>query len=110
MTLRKLGVRWVSTLLLGTVAPLVTAQITGTGGPGMHGQRNDDPASQACRKQADDQKLPRGEERQKFMRQCMESKRDSSDAAKSAAARAKMGDPQSGHLHSDPPPPDPKLP
>jgi hypothetical protein len=104
MSLRRTGLCWLASVALGAVAPLVFAQMGPPGGPGMHGHGHDNPAAQECRKQADEKKLPSGEERQKFVRQCVESKQGASDAAKSAAARAKMGDPQSGHLHSDPPP------
>jgi hypothetical protein len=103
MSLRNIGLRWLGSIALGTIAPLVFAQIGPAGGPGGHGHGHDNPAAQDCRKQAEAQKLPAGEERQRFVHQCLESKRSSSDAAKAAAARAKMSDPASGHLHSDPP-------
>jgi hypothetical protein len=92
-------------LALAALAPFAGAQMGTPGGQGMHGHPRDSAAWQDCKKQADDQKLAAGPERQKFMRQCIESKHSSSDAAKSEAARAKMSDPQSGHLHSDAPPP-----
>ena len=103
MSLRSIGARWLASVALGTVAPLVLAQMGAPVGPGARGHAHDSPAAQECRKQAEAQKLPTAEERQKFVRQCVESKQGASDAAKSAAARARMGDPQSGHLHSDPP-------
>jgi hypothetical protein len=103
MSRRRIGGRWLASFALGTVAPLVLAQIAPPGGAGMHGRGRDHPAWQDCSKQADERKLPAGDERRTFVRQCLESKRGASDAAKAAAARAKMGDPQSGHLHSDPP-------
>ena len=102
MKLQRMRRRWLASIALGTVAPLVLAQMGAPGGPGMRGQGRD-AAWQGCKQEADGQKLPPGPERQKFMRQCVESKRGSGDAAKSEAARAKMADPQSGHLHSDPP-------
>ena len=102
MSLRSIGLRWLGSVALGTVAPLVLAQMGPAGG---HGHGHDNPAAQECSKQAKAQKVPAGDERQKFMRQCVESRRSSSDAAKAAAARAKMSDPQAGHLRSDPPPP-----
>jgi len=92
-------------IALAALAPFAVAQVIASGGQGMHGHQRDSAAWQDCKKQADDQKLAGGPERQKFMRQCIESKHSSSDAAKSEAARAKMSDPQSGHLHSDAPPP-----
>jgi hypothetical protein len=104
MSPRRIGQRWLATIGLGTLAPLVLAQMTPPGGPGMHGHGHASPAAQECRKQADEKKLPAGDERHEFMHQCLEAKQNGSDAAKSAAARAKMGDPQSGHLRSDPPP------
>jgi len=102
MSLQRIGIRWLASVVLGTVAPLVLAQM----GPASasHGHRRDNPAVQDCRKEADAQKLPVGEGRRQFMHQCLASRADGSGAAKGAAARAKMGDPQSGHLRSDPPP------
>lgn len=104
MSLNRIGRRWLASLVLGTVAPLVLAQMTPPGAVGTSARGHDNPAWQDCRKRADAQKVATGDARQQFMRQCLESKRADSDAAKSEAARAKMGDPQSGHLHSDPPP------
>src|SRR3974377_376040 len=98
MSLRSIGLRWLCSIALGTIAPLVLAQIGPASGPGGHGHGHDSPAAQDCRKQAEAQKVPAGDELQKFMRQCVESRRSSSDAAKAAAARAKMSDPQAGHL------------
>jgi hypothetical protein len=103
MSLRDVGLRWLGSVALGTIAPLVLAQIGPAEGPGGRGHGHDIPAAQDCRKQAEAQKLPAGEERQRFMHRCLDSKSSSSDAAKAAAARAKMSDPTSGHLHSDPP-------
>ena len=103
MTVRTITVRLLASLALGTAAPVVLAQMYPPGGQGTHGHGHDSAAWQDCKKQADDKKLPSGDERKKFMHQCMESKHGSSDAAKSEAARSKMADPQSGHLHSDPP-------
>ena len=99
MALRSIGLRWLGSVALGTIAPLVLAQIGPAGGPGGHGHAN--AAAKDCRKQAEAQKLPAGEERQASMHRCLESRSSASDAAKAAAARAKMSDPQSGHLHSD---------
>jgi len=110
MSLSRIGRRWLGSFVLGTVAPLVVAQMTPPGAAGAHGRGRDSPALQDCRRQADEQKLPAGDERQKFMHRCLETKHAGSDAAKSEAARAKMGDPQSGHLHSDPPPATPPPP
>jgi psiF repeat len=103
MSLRDVGLRWLGSVVLGTIAPLVLAQMGPAGVPGGRGHGHDSPAAQDCRKQAEAQKLPAGEERQTFMRRCLESKSSSSDAAKAEAARAKMSDPASGHLHSEPP-------
>jgi hypothetical protein len=102
MELRKIGLRWLASVALGTVAPLVFAQMGPPGGA-MHEHGHNNPAWQDCKKQADDKKLAPGPERKQFMQQCLESKLGSSDAAKGEAARARMADPQSGHLHSDPP-------
>jgi len=106
MNRRQLVARWLVTVALGTVAPLVIAQIT-PGEGGMHeraGWRNN-PQFQACSKQADEKKLPRGEERKAFMKQCLQSKPGAAkDSAKSAELQEKMREGQSGHLHSDPPP------
>ena len=104
MSLRRIGLRWLASVVLGTVAPLVLAQMAPPGGQGMRAHGHDNPAAQECRKQADEKQLPAGEARHRFVRQCVDSKQGASDAAKSAAARAGMGDPQSGHLHSDRPP------
>ncbi len=101
MSFRRIGRRWLASAALGTVAPLVLAQMAA---PDAHGHLHDSRAAQECRKRVEEQKLPTAEERQKFMQQCVESKQPAADAAKSAAARARMGDPQSGQLHSDPPP------
>jgi hypothetical protein len=90
---------------LAALAPFAIAQVGAPGGQGMRGHQRDSAAWQDCKKQADNQKLSAGPERQRFMRQCIESKHSASDAAKSEAARSKMSDPQSGHLHSDAPPP-----
>jgi len=46
-----------------------------------HGRHHDDPAWQACRKQADDQKLERGEARHEFMRNCMKSAKQAAPPA-----------------------------
>jgi hypothetical protein len=88
---------------LGTIAPLVAAQVGQGGAMGGHGHRPDNPRWQACSKQADDKKLPRGPERKAFMQECLKAGRDGGDAARSDALREKMRDGQSGHLHSDPP-------
>ncbi len=56
---------------LGTVAPLVFAQASPGGGMGGHGNHANNPQMQACRKQADDQNLARGEARKSFMQNCM---------------------------------------
>jgi hypothetical protein len=85
--MRRIGLRWLARFGLGTGAPPVLAQVAPPGGAGMHGRGRDNPARQDCRKQADEQKLPAGDERQKFVRQCVESKPGGSDAAKAAAAR-----------------------
>ena len=92
-------------VVLAALAPFAVAQMGAPGGQGTHAHQRDNASRQDCKKQADDRKLPGGPERHKFMRQCIEAKHSASDAARSEAARAKMGDPQSGHLHSDPPPP-----
>ena len=104
MSLNRISRRWLASFVLGTVAPLVLAQMTPVGPMGASGRGHDNPAAQDCRKRADAAKVAAGDARQQFMRQCLDSKRGDSDAAKSEAARAKMGDPQSGHLHSDLPP------
>ena len=104
MTVRGIGRRWLVSIVLGTVAPIVFAQVAGPGGMHDHGRGRDGPEWQDCKKQADDKKIAAGPERRQFMRQCIEAKRGASDAAKGEAAREKMRDPSSGHLHSDPPP------
>jgi len=43
----------------------------GTEGPGRH--HDHDPAWEACKKQADDQKLERGDARRDFMKNCVKS-------------------------------------
>ncbi|HYM23019.1 MAG TPA: PsiF family protein [Vicinamibacterales bacterium] len=96
--------RAIAGVALAALAPFAIAQVGAPGGQGMRGHQRDSAAWQDCNKQADDHKLAAGPERQKFMRQCIESKHSASDVAKSEAARSKMGDPQSGHLHSDAPP------
>jgi hypothetical protein len=90
------------------VAASTLPALAQTSGAGMHGHDSAD--WQNCKKQADDRGLPQGLERQKLMHSCMQGKHGAADAEKSAAARAKMGDPQSGHLHSDPPPATPTAP
>jgi hypothetical protein len=104
MNIRNLPSRWLVSVALGTVAPLVFAQITpGTGG--MHEGWRNNPQFQECSKQADEKKLPRGAERKAFMKQCLQSKSgNAKDSAKSEELREKMREGQSGHLHSDPPP------
>jgi hypothetical protein len=106
MNTRKSISRWLVSVALGTVAPLVLAQITpGTGGMHGHESWRNNPQFQECSKQADEKKLPRGEERKAFMKQCLQSKPGAAkDAAKSEELREKMREGQSGHLHSDPPP------
>lgn len=98
MSLSRIGRRWLASFVLGTVAPLVLAQMTPPGGAGARGRGGGSPAWQACRRQADEKKVPDGDERRIFMRQCLET-----EGAQSEAARAKTGDPQSGRLPSDPP-------
>jgi psiF repeat len=103
MSLGRIGRRWLATFALGTVAPLVLAQMTPPAGAGAHGPGRDGLAWQDCRKQADEQKLAAGDERRKFMRQCLEAKEAGSDARKPDVARSTSGDPLSGQPHSDPP-------
>jgi hypothetical protein len=110
---RRLLKRALVSFALGTVAPLVVAQIVPGNEIGGHGHRGDSPQLQACRKQADDKKLPQGAERKAFMQQCMKASHDSSDGSKSEELREKMREGQSGHLHSEPPaapPPPPPAP
>jgi hypothetical protein len=74
MNIRKWLVRATASFLLGTVAPLVIAQ-TSSGGDN-HARDHDNPAWQACRKQADDKALERGPQRRSFMQDCLRSAKD----------------------------------
>jgi len=65
-------------ITLGTVTPLVVAQVSPDDDTGGRGHRGDNPQWQACKKQADDKKLPRGPERKAFMQDCLKSSQDSS--------------------------------
>ena len=48
--------------------------------PAHGGRHNNDPAWAACKKQADDQKLPPGDARHDFMKNCLKSAKDSGAA------------------------------
>lgn len=75
--------RVLATFVLGTVAPLVLAQVTpGAGGQHGHGGMRDNPQWQECKKQADDKKLPHGDERKSFMEQCMKANGGGGDPSK----------------------------
>ena len=108
MTTRRLGSRWLLTFALGTVAPLVLAQIMpGTGRTHEREGWRNSPQFQECSKQADEKKLSRGEERKAFMKQCLQTQPGGAmdkHSAKSEELRGKMREGQSGHLRSDPPP------
>ena len=74
MNVRKVLIRAMLSITLGTVAPLVVAQVGGGDETGAsRGHHADNPQWQACKKQADDKKLPRGPERKVFMRDCLKS-------------------------------------
>jgi hypothetical protein len=45
------------------------------------GRHHDNPAWQACKKQADDQKLARGDARRDFMKSCVKSAKDAAPPA-----------------------------
>jgi hypothetical protein len=110
---RRLLKRALLSFALGTLAPLVVAQVGPGSGMGARGHRADNPQLLACRKQADDKKLPQGAERRAFMQQCLKANHDSGDGSKSEGLREKMREGQSGHLHSEPPaapPPQPAAP
>lgn len=109
MNARRLGRRWLATLALGTVAPLVLAQMQ-PGGLHDRGEARNNPKFQLCSKQADAKQLPKGAERRSFMEQCLKDAGDAKDDAKSSDLREKMRAGQSGHLHSDPPPVPPAAP
>jgi hypothetical protein len=102
-SVRRLLQRALISFALGTIAPLVVAQVGPGNEMGGRGHRGDSPQSQACRKQADDKKLPQGAERKAFMQQCLKASHDSGDGSKSEGLREKMREGQSGHLHSEPP-------
>lgn len=107
MDVRKLGRRWLASVALGTVAPLVLAQIgPGAAGPHDQGGRAERAAGQECRRQADERKLMSPQERRTFMRDCLAARRaDPTAEAGGAALREKMRQGQSGHLHSEVPQP-----
>lgn len=110
---RRLLKRALMSFVLGTVAPLVVAQVVPGIEIGSHGHRADSPQLQACRKQADDKKLPQGNERKAFMQQCLQANHGNGDGSKSEGLREKMREGQSGHLQSEPPaapPPPPAAP
>jgi hypothetical protein len=112
-SIRTLLKRAAMSFALGTLAPLVVAQVGPGSGMGGHGRHADSPQLQACRKQADDKKLPQGAERKAFLQQCLKANHDNGDGAKSEGLREKMHEGQSGHLHSEPPvapPPPPAAP
>ena len=112
-SVRRLVKRALMSLALGTLAPLVVAQVGPGSGMGAHGHHALSPQLQACRKQADDKRLPQGAERQAFLQQCLKANHDSGGGSKSEGLREKMREGQSGHLHSEPPaapPPAPAAP
>jgi hypothetical protein len=106
-----IAVQFLAGLALAGAAPTTLAQFGQPGG-GMRErmEARNNPQFQACKKQADDKNLPRGQQRKDFMQQCMKTAAKPSDAAKSEALREKMRDGQSGHLHSDPPASSPPAP
>jgi hypothetical protein len=112
-SVRRLLKRALMSFALGTLAPLVVAQVGPGSGMGGRGHHADNPQLLACRKQADDKKLPQGAERRAFIQQCLKANHDSGDGSKSEGLREKMREGQSGHLHSEPPaapPPPPAAP
>jgi hypothetical protein len=112
-SVRRLLKRALMSFALGTLAPLVVAQVGPGSEMGAHGHHAPSAQSQACRKQADDKRLPQGAERKAFVQQCLKANHDSGDGSKSEGLREKMREGQSGHLHSEPPaapPPPPAAP
>jgi hypothetical protein len=73
MNVRKILTGAMMSVTLGTVAPLVVAQVGPGGEAGGRGHHVNGPQWQACKKQANDKQLPRGPERKAFMQNCLKS-------------------------------------
>jgi hypothetical protein len=73
MNARKLLICATVSVALGTAAALVVAQVSPGDDTGGRGHHADNPQWQACKKQADDKKLPRGPDRKAFMQDCLKS-------------------------------------
>jgi hypothetical protein len=69
--------RVLATFVLGTVAPLALAQVAPGSGQHGHGGMRDNPQWQDCKKQADEKRLPHGDERKSFLEQCVKAAADS---------------------------------
>ena len=110
MNANRLGRRCLVTLALGTVAPLVLAQVLPGGGMHERGEARNNPRFQQCRKQADEKRLPNFPERRSFMEQCLKDAGNATDDAKGTDSRENVREGQNGHLHSDPPPAQPPAP
>ena len=73
----------VAALLLGTANIALGDDTPAPANPAPGGRHNN-PAWAACKKQADDQKLQRGDARREFMRSCVKSAKDSATAPASS--------------------------
>jgi hypothetical protein len=65
----------VATAMADDPPPPATAPVADPS-DGPRGRHHDDPAWQACKKQADDQKLARGDARRDFIKNCVKAAKD----------------------------------
>ena len=75
MSLRQIGRRWLVSFVLGTIAPLVVAQMMPSGAAGAGGRGRDAPVRWDCHEPADEQTPLAGGLRRTFNRQCIETRR-----------------------------------
>lgn len=95
---------WLTAIGVVAFAQLAVAQTVPGGGMHEHPGTRGSAEWEACRKQADDQRLVRGDQRRAFMDKCLQSNEGDKDPAKGQALRDKMRQGQGDHLHSDAPP------
>lgn len=75
MSLRQIGRRWLVSFVLGTVAPLVVAQMMPSRAAGAGDRGRDAPVRRDCHKPTAEQTPAAGDLRQAFNRRCIETRR-----------------------------------
>jgi len=103
MSPRRIGRRWLASFVLGTVAPLVFAQMTPPSDAGAHGRGGGIATRPDCREHADERRLPAVDPPKSRMRRCLGTNLAVQDAAGSTATDPRAGGPASAPLHGDAP-------